>query len=311
LELLRLQSRYSNKHPDIIKTKREIAELEAREPDQLSGANELEAKEEQLKKLHRQQKELAGKFGTKHPDRVRLEKEINSLKLEIEKNRTDLKNRKSDLDLSADTATNPAYINIQIQVQSANLEIASLKAAIKRNQQRLEEYQTRLENAPLVERDYKKLLRELEQAQARNADISQKLTEAQVAQEMEESQQGERFTIIDPALTPEKPSKPNRLAIALIGFVLALGFATGVAALRENLNTTIKNSADLARLTGLPILTTMPVMENSIERRRRHLRHSFILLLMAGTIAVALVIIHINYMPLDIVWIKILRRMGI
>ncbi len=311
LEILRLQSRYSAKHPDIIKTKREIAELEALEPDQLSAINELEAKEEQLKKLDRRQKELAGKFGAKHPDRIRLEKEIDNLKLEINKNRIDLKNHKSDMGVTTESVTNPAYINIQIQVQSANLEISSLKAAIKRNQQRLEEYQTRLENAPLVERDYKKMLRELEQAQARNADISQKLTEAQVAQEMEESQQGERFTIIDPALTPEKPSKPNRLAIALIGFVLALGFATGVAALRENLNTSIKSSADLARLTGLPILTTMPVMENSIERRRRHLRYFLIILLIVGTLAAALAAIHIYYMPLDIVWIKIMRRMGI
>ncbi len=309
LELLNLQSRYSDKHPDIIKIKREIAELEAHQPEQQSGAVELEAKKEQLKKLKLQEKELVGKLGTKHPDRIRLEKEISKLELEIEKNRSDLKN--SNVDLAPESATNPAYINIKVQIQSAGLEIAALKAAIKRNQQKLEEYQARLENAPLVERDYNKMLRELEQAQARNADISQKLTEAQVAQEMEESQQGERFTIIDPALVPEKPSKPNRLAIALIGFVLALGFATGIAALRENLNSTIKNSADLARLTGLPLLTTMPVMENRSERRRRRLRYAFIILFIIGALAAALTAIHFYYMPLDIVWIKIIRRLGI
>lgn len=311
LDLLRLQSRYSDKHPDIIKTKREIAELEAQQPKLLSGAAELKAKKEQLQKLTRQQKELTGKLGAKHPDRIRLEKEIKNLKLEIEESRADLKNSKLELDLAPESATNPAYINIKVQIQSTSLEISSLKAAIKRNHQRLEEYQTRLENAPLVERDYKKMLRELEQAQTRNTDISQKLTEAQVAQEMEESQQGERFTIIDPALTPEKPSKPNRLAIALIGFVLALGFATGFAALRENLNTSIKSSADLARLTGLPILTTMPAMENSAERRKRHLRYFLIALLIVGALAATLAAIHIYYMPLDIVWIKIMRRMGI
>lgn len=311
LELSSLQSRYSDKHPDIIKTKREIATLEARQPDRLSASAELDAKKEQLGKLNLRQKELAGKLGAKHPDRIRLQKEISNLTLEIEKSRNNLKNHKPDTNLTPESVTNPAYINIQIQIQSANLEISSLKASINRNQQRLDEYQTRLENAPLVERDYKKMLRELEQAQSRNTDISQKLTEAQVAQEMEESQQGERFTIIDPALTPEKPFKPNRLAIALIGFVLALGFATGIAALRENLNTTIKSSADLTRLTGLPILTTMPVMENNHERRRRHSRYLFIILLGAGALATALTLIHIYYMPLDIVWIKIIRRMGI
>ncbi len=311
LELLNLQLRYSDKHPDVIKTKREITKLEARLPKQQSGAVEREAQKEQLRKLKLQEKELIGKLGRKHPDRIRLEKEINKLELEIEKSRGDLKNSEPGLDVTPENATNPAYINIKVQIESTNLEIAALKAAIKRNQEKLEEYQARLENAPLVERDYNKMLRELEQAQARNADISQKLTEAQVAQEMEESQQGERFTIIDPALTPEKPSKPNRLAIALIGFVLALGFATGIAALRENLDTTIKSGADLARLTGLPILTTMPLMENKRERRRRHMRYIFIILFILGALAGALAAIHFYYMPLDIIWIKIMRRLGI
>ncbi|MCK5679911.1 hypothetical protein KAI46_03765 [bacterium] len=311
LQLLSLKSRYSNKHPDIIKTKREIAELEAQEPDQVSAVAELEAKQEQLEILNRRQKKLEGKLGAKHPDRVSLSKEISSLKLEIEKSSVEIKNRDPKTNFTAKSVTNPAYINIQVQIKSASLEIAALKASIQRNKQKFEEYQLRLENAPLVERDYKRMIRELEQAQFRNADVIQKLTEAQVAQEMEESQQGERFTIIDPALTPERPAKPNRLAIALIGFVLALGLATGVAALRENLNTTIKNSADLARLTGLPILSTMPVMENNQERRRRRLRYAFIILFIVGTLATALAAIHFYYLPLDIVWIKIMRRMGI
>ena len=52
-------------------------------------------------------------------------------------------------------------------------------------------------------------------------------------------------------------------------------------------------------------------MENSAERRKRHLRYFLIALLIVGALAAALAAIHIYYMPLDIVWIKIMRRMGI
>jgi hypothetical protein len=55
----------------------------------------------------------------------------------------------------------------------------------------------------------------------------------------------------------------------------------------------------------------MPVMENSTERHHRHLRYYLIILLLLGTLAAALAAIHIYYMTLDIVWIKIMRRMGI
>ncbi|MCK5680067.1 lipopolysaccharide biosynthesis protein, partial [bacterium] len=154
-------------------------------------------------------------------------------------------------------------------------------------------------------------LRDLDQAQLRYTDITHKLTEAQIAQQMEESQQGERFKIIDPAQTPEKPFKPNRMAIALIGFVLALGLATGVCALRENLDTSIKTTSELTHLTGVPVLSVTPIMENLKERQKRYWRYGLAAILLLSFMIATLVAIHIFYQPLDILWIKVMRRLGV
>ncbi len=310
LQLLSLKARYSDRHPDIKKTEREIAEIEAQNPALTKSTNELAEKHEQLEKLIRESKELRARLGDKHPDRIQAEKEIALLRQEIDRfTRTAPETPSSDPDPG--TISNPAYINLQVQIKSTAMEIAAMEDAYRQTAKNLAEYQSRLENAPLVERDYKRMLRDLDQAQLRYTDITHKLTEAQVAQQMEESQQGERFKIIDPAQTPEKPFKPNRMAIALIGFVLALGLATGVCALRENLDTSVKTTSELSRLTGVPVLSVTPIMENLKERRKRYWRYSLTAMLLLGLIIATLVTIHIFYQPLDILWIKVMRRLGV
>ncbi len=311
LQLLSLKASYSDKHPDIKKTEREIAEIETQNPALTKSTNGLAEKHEQLEKLIRESKELQARLGDKHPDRIRTEKEIALLRQEIDNFTQAPPNRASAGDPAPSTVSNPAYINLQVQIRSTTMEIAAMEAAYRQTAKNQAEYQSRLENAPLVERDYKRMLRDLDQAQLRYTDITHKLTEAQVAQQMEESQQGERFKIIDPAQTPEKPFKPNRMAIALIGFVLALGLATGVCALRENLDTSVKSTGELARLTGVPVLSITPIMENLNERRKRYWRYSLTAILLLGLVIAALVAIHIFYLPLDILWIKVMRRLGI
>ncbi|MEA3332161.1 MAG: GNVR domain-containing protein, partial [Pseudomonadota bacterium] len=311
MELLSLKSRYSDKHPDIRKTEREIAEIQAQNPNLAISADELTNKQEQLEKLQRRSKEFQARFGDKHPDRIQIEKEIAILRLEINNFTQSAQNQAATDTPETTTINNPAFINLQTQIKSTAMEIAATEAAYQQIKKNLTDFQTRLENAPLVERDYNRMVRNLDQAQLRYTDVTHKLTEAQVAQQMEESQQGERFKIIDPAQTPEKPFKPNRMAIALIGFVLALGLSTGVCALRENLDTSVKSVAELTRLTGVPVLSVTPIMENQNERRKRYWRYGLTAMLLLGLTIAALVAIQVFYMPFDILWIKVMRRLGI
>ncbi len=311
IQLTTLKARYSDKHPDIKKAEREIAEIESQNPSLAISTTELTEKQKQLERLTRQSDEFQARLGNKHPDRIQIEKEIAILNQDISNLTKSAQNQTSTNNPEPQTISNPAYINLQIQIKSAALEIAATEAAYQQISKNLTEFQTRLENAPLVERDYTRMIRKFDQAQLRYTDITHKLTEAQVAQQMEESQQGERFKIIDPAQTPEKPFKPNRMAIALIGFVLALGLATGVSALRENLDSSVKSIAELTRLTGVPVLSVTPIMENLKERRKRFWRYGLTAIILLILIVAALVAIHIFYQPLDILWIKVMRHLDI
>ncbi len=91
------------------------------------------------------------------------------------------------------------------------------------NDQKAVKYRTLIEATPRVEETYRVLLNERDNQLHKYNELMQKHMEAQVAQGLEKDQKGERFTVVEPAKLPDKPAKPNRLAIMLIGIVLGVG----------------------------------------------------------------------------------------
>jgi polysaccharide biosynthesis transport protein len=84
-------------------------------------------------------------------------------------------------------------------------------------------YQGRIESLPLVEQQMAALTRDYENSKANYKSLLEKKLAAGMATDMERRQQAERFTIIDPAQVPEKPTKPNRPLLSAIGAALSIG----------------------------------------------------------------------------------------
>ena len=301
LQIISLQSNLSEKHPDIVRLKKEIRDLGS----QVDESDDSVYKVKRLNDLTGQLAELQGKVGPRHPDVVRLSKEIEALSREIK----GIDTEKAKMDLAEEKPDNPAYISLKTQIASTEMEIKSFTKERQRVKKDSDEYQIKLAKAPLVEKEYNELTRDYENAKFNYNQLMNKLMEARVAQGMEETQRGERFTIIDPAQLPEKPHKPNRIAITLIGLVLALGAGVGLAAARESLDQSIKTPEELKNLTGMPVMSVIPQMESNQERRNRRIKVVLWILGAIGVIVAALVLVDRFVMPLEILWIKIQRRM--
>ncbi len=87
-----------------------------------------------------------------------------------------------------------------------------------------ENLETRKQQAetPAVEKDYVALVREVESEQAKYNELRQKQLTAQLAQNLETEQKGERFTLIEPPMAPEDPVSPNRKAILALDVLWAV-----------------------------------------------------------------------------------------
>ena len=213
--------------------------------------------------------------------------------------------------ISEEKPDNPAYINIMTQIVSADLEIKNLTDDIANTTQLLKEYQRKVENSPTVEREYNELTLDYRNAKDRYNQVSSKLLQARVAQEMEIQQQGEHFTIADHAYVPTRPSKPNRLAIMLLGFVLASGIGFGIVALVEALDYSIKGSNELKKIEGVDLLTVMPYTPTKEELRKNRIRRGLVAATCLGVICVVLLVVDHLVVPISSVFTFILERMAL
>lgn len=301
MQRISLQSSLSDKHPDVKKIKQEIAELESR----VGKVDDSVKKIKRLEELEARRAIMKGELGPEHPDFLKLTREVETLSREVE----EMKTTKAVLELGDEKPDNPAYINLQAQIGSAEVELRGLKLEAKEIREEIPKYESRIEKAPLVEKVYENLLRDYQNAKVKYNELMNKLMEARVAQGMEESQRGERFTIIDPAQLPEKPHKPNRLAILLISLVLALGGGAGIAALQETMDHSIKGVDELYKLGGVPVLSAISFMQTPQDIKSHRKKWISIVFGTMVALVILLLVVHLFIMPLDIVWVKIQRKM--
>ncbi len=294
------QASYSATHPDVLKMKREIESLK-NEIGTSSNLNDLNAE------VVRKKSELANlkqQYSEKHPDVVKLQKQIETLQNSM------IEVKKSDKAKSGLEADNPAYITLKSQLESVNSEFSSLDYTRQQVKNKIKSLRESLRQSPLVEKDYSDLIQELDNTNLRYREVSAREMEAQISQQLEVERKGERFSLIDPALEPEKPVSPNRLAILFLGIVFAAAAGVGSIALAEMMDTAIYSEKTVMTLLGQAPLATIPYLESEEEAQQR--RNSQKLFLLSSLVIFILSVVCFNFfvMPLDIFWFKLLRLIG-
>jgi uncharacterized protein involved in exopolysaccharide biosynthesis len=245
------------------------------------------------------------KYAPEHPDVLRLTHQVQALQATVAAAPATSKARERT------HADNPPFIQVKGQLDA--LDVDHETAIKKRDELRakLDDYEKRLAQEPAVEKQYREIARDLESAQLKYEEIRSKETEVQVSQNLESEHKGERFTMIEPPLPPEKPISPNRFMILMLGFVLSLGAGIAAAMLRNSLDLSIRGVHDIRALLAVAPLATVPLIVTRAEQRR-HRR----LVLYSWQLAIVSLIglaaaIHFLVRPLDVVWVTVLRRFGV
>jgi len=303
-ELASAEAIYSPTYPDIVRLRREIAGLEAQQGAQ-PASNDLQ------RRLETAQGELAQareKYTPEHPDVQRLEKQVAALQAALAAQPAPPSGGTA---AAAPEADNPAYVELEAQLAASKSQLATLDGQMAELRKRIAGYRHDISATPQVEREYRQLLTEYETAQHKYEEVRTKQMEAQVSQNLESDRKGERFTLIEPPLTPEKPVSPNRPLILILGLVLSLALAAGVTAVFESTDATVRGRRDVEELLEAPPLAVVPriVTEREIRAGRRRMRLALWGAAAAGVAAV--VVVHVFYRPLDVLWFSTLRSFGL
>jgi succinoglycan biosynthesis transport protein ExoP len=91
----------------------------------------------------------------------------------------------------------------------------------------------------------------------------QKLKEAGITAGLRSS----NIRIVDPALIPTGPSRPNRSRNIMLSILVGLIGGIGLALLREYMDNTVKTPDDIETLARLPSLAVVPALPNSNGKR--------------------------------------------
>jgi uncharacterized protein involved in exopolysaccharide biosynthesis len=209
-QLIALQSKYTDDHPDVIKAKNDIANLKQKIADS------------------EQQEKPAGAAGTEKIAR---------------------------------TLTEP------VQIQQLRVQIHLYDQVIKERTQQQEEiqkqirtYQARVQSSPAVEQEYKLITRDHQSALDFYNDLLKKRDQSAMATNLEQSQQGEQFQVLDPANLPDKPSFPKMPLFAGGGFGAGLVLGLGLTLLLEMQDTSMRSERDVEVVLRLPVLAMIPVI---------------------------------------------------
>ena len=153
------------------------------------------------------------------------------------------------------------------------MEIGALELEKQRLNSGIDEYQRRIEIIPAVEKELKALTLDYENQKRNYVEISNKLMNAQLVQEMEGDQMGARFSITSPAYLPEEPSEPKRLMIIILSFFLAVGMSSALVAFQEYIDDSIRTPNQLKELTNIPVFSAISYIEDRDEKRQRRVRN--------------------------------------
>ena len=183
-------------------------------------------------------------------------------------------------------------MQIQSQLKANQLEIQSETRAEKNLEGRIAQYQARLNMTPVTEQQLAQVDRGYEEAKANYASLLKKQNESQLATNLEQNQQGEKYSLVDPASMPSVPSWPNHILISLGGLAFGLVLAAGITILLEVTGARIRQEKDLEGIVPVRVLVGIPHISTAVEQERRLARRwmeravalAIVLVVVAGNI---------------------------
>jgi len=199
----------------------------------------------------------------------------------------------------------------QIEIADIDTQIAYFDQQKDRIEAEMAELTQSIEATPAnaislgsLERDYANLQTRYNQAVANKA-------RAETGNIIESLSKGQRISVIEQAVPPARPFKPNRPAIAMAGLGAgAIAGAVLIAAL-ELLNTAIRRPQDIQGALGIDVFATIPYIRTRQEIWRRRVIIGSVTVLVLVGMPLALWYVDTRVMPLEPLVDRILSRINL
>lgn len=300
-ELQILRARLQPDHPNIRALERQLSLMEPQVPGPILRRRLVALRDS----FNEDREKLLETVLPTHPSVQALDVRIEDLDQRINSLPDELLTENEELAL-----TDPSLAGLIGRLTAAQSGLEALKNQRVRLEAEIVELELRIEATPNTGRILDSLQREYDNSSREFKAIREKQLEAQLAEDLEQDQKAERFSLVDPPVQPDKPVRPNRQKMAALSFALAVAVGLALVILVENIWPRLRGTAHLARLIGEAPLGIIPNITTEKEQNgQRHMVTAAAA--SAPIIIVALaIIVHTQVLPLDLVVLKIMDRLG-
>jgi polysaccharide chain length determinant protein (PEP-CTERM system associated) len=209
---------------------------------------------------------LLGRYTERHPDVIRVKEEIARLE-ELERQRPPAPPvPEEEVEISAaDPLPLPRTPRmdpvLRAELDAVDREIRGLRAERDRILADIGGVQARLVNVPRVEQELLSLTRDYDNIKGSYESLLDKRLNARLYENLEKSQQAERFTILERAAPPTAPHGPKKLLVLAVGLVAGCLAGLGATVLRDQTDPTYTDAESLQQaFPGVPLLAIIPVL---------------------------------------------------
>jgi len=244
---------YDPNYPDMIALRQQIDNLKegGNAVDSLSLPAQLRAQEQLLA-----QTKL--RYSESFPDVKRIERQIKILKTRIAHGEK----------YAGNAQGSPAVITLETQLNANGTEIKGLEKQQAQLQQQVTQLSQHMEATPEVERQYNALSLNLQLAQTQYSQLLQNQMNAQLTSRAIASGRSDTIRLVQQPGAPVTPAKPNRIAIAAVGLMLAILLGLTVVVIAESMDQSVRGSRDIRSVLALSPLGVIPEIADSVTARR-------------------------------------------
>jgi polysaccharide chain length determinant protein (PEP-CTERM system associated) len=179
-------------------------------------------------------------YTDKHPEIARLQEELATARAEAAREQ-----ERPVSDRMAQLRTDPAYRQLVADREAARLRVRELQRVEADLRRTIGVYQARVESAPMVEQELTSVQRDYDLEKQQYVELSNRLSAAGIAENVERTRTGERFSVLYAAAYPTDPTKPIPWRVMVLSIAAGIFLGAAMMVGREYFDRSIHDVREL------------------------------------------------------------------
>ena len=222
----------------------------------------------QIQKLQSHLADLRQRYGPAHPEVRRTEREIAALKARAASEPTSSPVLAEEQQ-SGSVKRQPRNPVLQAQIEQLGEQIQAERKSLEPLQAQMAFHEAKLEHLPAFQQKISRIRQDDDALRAQYSSLIAKKQAAEMSHALEVREKGEKFDVLDHAVTPNAPMPRHQILFSVAGLVGGILAGCVLAGLAEVNDESVRTESEAALIVGKSVLAGVPLIVSGEERRRR------------------------------------------